>query len=559
MSTMTAPSLAHLAQLPLMKSYSTEELHKIQMFLRDGIISEGLEWISEKKDYGLRHRMKLHALTHGYGRPLTQLACDLPNANSRVQYADLHGPDDQCRIVLILSYPTISARVRPMMLNLRGQFVEPSLAAAVEPWVYILHHMGYNIEYCTQFLYRITCVFDICPISGASDWASKTSTTEHFASVRDRVLDHSKHMFHHLLNLIPREKIQCIAAGAIALEASTYILEGTGVTLVNGDVQLPHPCKGKNGWMTVEERHKYVAHSCKLMSGLVGQEFSIYKLSYNQLDLVYGVCGSLELQWWEEHVDVTAGSEVGYVADLINEKIARECEERTRKEEERARKEEERVREVARLKPLTLKFEEEKEERAKRLQQWMKKEEEEKCVRKEKEEGMNSDSPQQDNLKSRKIAQKQINAALLREKVKSIMTKALEELDEVEARIAQKQINAALLREKVKSIKTKAPEELDEVEARLIKNVDERRIHNNARKRERRAGRGAVIEMFMSKPEEDRTEEEQELIAAEERRKEGARQREKKRRERGRGGRAMAEEAAAAAVANLDSTPPVVG
>jgi hypothetical protein len=102
--------------------------------------------------------------------------------------------------------------------------------------------------------------------------------------------------------------------------------------------------------MTVEERHTYVAHSCKLMSGLVGQEFLIDKLSYNQLDLVSGVCGSLELQWWKEHVDVTAGSEVPYVADLINEKITRECtreeEERAMKEEVRARKEEERAREI---------------------------------------------------------------------------------------------------------------------------------------------------------------------------------------------------------------------
>jgi hypothetical protein len=253
----------------------------------------------------------------------------------------------------MLSYPTISARVRPMMLNLRGQFVEPSLAAAVEPWVNILHYMGYNIEYCTQFLYRITCIFDICPISGASDWASKTSTTEHFASVRDRVLDYSKHMLHHLLDLIPRERIMCIAAGAIAQEASTYILEGTGVTLVNGDVLLPHPSKGKNGWMSVEERHKYVAQSCKLMSGLMGQEFLIHDLSYNQLDLVCGVCGSLELKWWEGHDNITAGSEVGYVTEECARK--EECLVVVRRkaweeEEESARMEVERAREVARMK-----------------------------------------------------------------------------------------------------------------------------------------------------------------------------------------------------------------
>jgi hypothetical protein len=106
-------------------------------------------------------------------------------------------------------------------------------------------------------------------------------------------------MFDHLLTLIPRERILCIAAGSIAQEASTYILEGTGVTLVNGDVGLPHPSKGKNGWMTVEEIHSYIAESCKLMSGLVGQEFLINKLRWNQLDLVYGICGSMELRWWD--------------------------------------------------------------------------------------------------------------------------------------------------------------------------------------------------------------------------------------------------------------------
>jgi hypothetical protein len=54
--------------------------------------------------------------------------------------------------------------------------------------------------------------------------------------------------------------------------------------------------------MTVEERHKYVAESCKKMSLLLGQEFSINDLRWNQLDLIYGVCGLLELRWWNAHV-----------------------------------------------------------------------------------------------------------------------------------------------------------------------------------------------------------------------------------------------------------------
>ncbi len=72
---MIAPSLAYLAQLPLMKTYSTEELDKIQKFLLDGKMSEGLEWILEKKDYSLRRRKKVRALTCGYGQALVHFAC----------------------------------------------------------------------------------------------------------------------------------------------------------------------------------------------------------------------------------------------------------------------------------------------------------------------------------------------------------------------------------------------------------------------------------------------------------------------------------------------------
>ena len=70
-------------------------------------------------------------------------------------------------------------RARSMMLNLRGQLVEQAMmlnfavcwaviGCPVEPWVYILHYMGYNIEYCTKFLYWITCIFDIFWVNGIS-------------------------------------------------------------------------------------------------------------------------------------------------------------------------------------------------------------------------------------------------------------------------------------------------------------------------------------------------------------------------------------------------------
>ena len=70
---------------------------------------------------------------------------------------------------------------------------------------------------------------------------------------------------------------------------------------------------------------------------------------------------------------------------------------------------------------------------------------------------------------------------------------------------------------------------MHEEEARLCKNVDERRACKNARERERKLEKMAMleIEMVMSKPEEDRTEEEQELymttIAVKKRKNEGDR------------------------------------
>jgi hypothetical protein len=70
---------------------------------------------------------------------------------------------------------------------------------------------------------------------------------------------------------------------------------------------------------------------------------------------------------------------------------------------------------------------------------------------------------------------------------------------------------------------------LDEEEARLIKNVDKRRARKSARRRERELEMKAMLEMVMSKPEEDRTEEEQKLIAAKKCRKEGGRLQNEKR------------------------------
>jgi hypothetical protein len=220
-------------------------------------------------------------------------------------------------------------------------------------------------------------------------------------------------MFRHLITLIPREKILCIAAGSITQEASSYTLEGTGVTLVNGDVLLQHPSKGKNGWMTVEERHKYIAQSCKLMSLFLGREFLIDKLSWNRLDLVYGICGSMELRWWDEHVDITAGGEVAYVTDLINEKI-NEC---VREEEESTRRKEERMRKKAR--------EEEESTRKEEERSWMKdfitREEEGIKRRKEertrKKEECARKKEERERKKEEKLARKEKCAIMLEEEL----------------------------------------------------------------------------------------------------------------------------------------------
>ncbi len=66
--------------------------------------------------------------------------------------------------------------------------------------------------------------------------------------------------------------------------------------------------------------------------------------------------------------------------------------------------------------------------------------------------------------------------------------------------------------EKAETIKMKTQEELHKEEVRLwCEIVDERRARKNARSRERELEKKAMLEMIMSKPEEDWTEEEQEL------------------------------------------------
>jgi hypothetical protein len=67
-------SFAKLAELPLLKSYSPEELDKIELFLRAGTVSPGLEWISEKEGYCHRHRMRDYAFLRGYSQELACIA-----------------------------------------------------------------------------------------------------------------------------------------------------------------------------------------------------------------------------------------------------------------------------------------------------------------------------------------------------------------------------------------------------------------------------------------------------------------------------------------------------
>jgi hypothetical protein len=94
-------AIAKLAELPLMKSYSPEELNKIDLFLRTGEVSLslGFEWILEKDDYRPRHHMRDHAFLSGSGHELTLITSNQPsNQFSKVQFPDLHGPDKHCRI-----------------------------------------------------------------------------------------------------------------------------------------------------------------------------------------------------------------------------------------------------------------------------------------------------------------------------------------------------------------------------------------------------------------------------------------------------------------------------
>ncbi len=67
---------------------------------------------------------------------------------------------------------------------------------------------------------------------------------------------------------------------------------------MNNSDQIPHPCKGKNGWMTVNERQNCVRVSCVLMSQqLLGrQEDPFGSLSWNEKDIIYGVLGTMEFK-----------------------------------------------------------------------------------------------------------------------------------------------------------------------------------------------------------------------------------------------------------------------
>jgi hypothetical protein len=68
-------------------------------------------------------------------------------------------------------------------------------------------------------------------------------------------------MFEHLMSKLLPKNIMCISVGSVAHEHADFILGGTSIELKNTD-HLPHPSNGRNGWMMVNERDRYVRQSC---------------------------------------------------------------------------------------------------------------------------------------------------------------------------------------------------------------------------------------------------------------------------------------------------------
>lgn len=108
-------------------------------------------------------------MTQGFTADLENGTHSHGHANSQVRYTDLHGPHKHNRIMLLTILSTVSEIECTIMLNLQGQFITLSLAATVEPWVFLLHYLGYQIEHVPQFLYSITCVYNIYPMENVAD------------------------------------------------------------------------------------------------------------------------------------------------------------------------------------------------------------------------------------------------------------------------------------------------------------------------------------------------------------------------------------------------------
>ena len=97
----------------------------------------------------------------------------------------VHYPDTYARslkdvlIIILAHYPLDSNRRRPMEVNRRGDFIEPSLRAIADVWIAVLERNGVHPDSAKCMIYSSILVFDVLPISGNSKFGGKDGKNPH--------------------------------------------------------------------------------------------------------------------------------------------------------------------------------------------------------------------------------------------------------------------------------------------------------------------------------------------------------------------------------------------
>jgi hypothetical protein len=170
-------------------------------------------------------------------------------------------------------FPLTTYQGRPMQLDDDYNFCEPSLRQFADIWIGILIQNGFNRRVAKCLVYSSILIFDLLPISGSSDWATKVNVDgKHVVKSHtcrwalEQTRQPVKTMLKYIVDELCVNALGVFVVGNVASEAFPCLLKGTRFKddgVLNKTVT--HTCKVKRGGCALNKQAAWINESVKAL------------------------------------------------------------------------------------------------------------------------------------------------------------------------------------------------------------------------------------------------------------------------------------------------------